>query len=141
MPAPNNPWPWYMVLLVWSAIGFGVLYCGGFAVIANMALMKVPPSEVCTLWQAIWMSCPPYSQTLLLFSVGGGITIGLLILTWWIVTQRGGFSWLLGIVILGIVLFSIFVWPTPYRYDWAKDKSFVVKINRFSGDITYVPRP
>ena len=128
-----------MVLLVWSAIGFGVLYFGGFAVMASMALRAGSPGFACTLWEAIWLSCP-FSQTLLLFSVGGGITIGLLILTWWMVTSRG-FSWTLGFVVLGIVLFAMFVWPTPYRYEWAKDKSFVVKINRFGGDVTYVPRP
>lgn len=135
----TNSSPWYKVLLVWSAIGFGVLYCGGFAVLASMALKPGSPPFNCTLWQAIWLSCP-FSQVLLLFSVGGGIAVGLLILTWWTVTRRG-FSWTLGFVILGIVLFALFVWPTPYRYEWAKDKSFVVKINRFSGNVQYVLHP
>jgi hypothetical protein len=77
---------------------------------------------------------------LLIFAVGGGLTFGLSVLAWWRVTLRG-FSWTLGLVILGAVLVAIFVWPTPYKYEWAENKSFVVRIHRFSGDIHYEVSP
>jgi hypothetical protein len=130
----SSDWPWYKVLLIWSAIGFGVLYFGGHAVIAQKALQD-PANFHCSLWEAIWLQCS-FSQVLLIFSAGGGIAVGLVILAWSRVTTRG-FSWTLGFVILGVVLFAMFIWPTPYRYEWGPDKSFVVKIKRFSGDVTY----
>jgi hypothetical protein len=135
----NDSWPWWKVLLIWSAIGFGILYSGSLAVRASMAMRAGSSDFGCSFWQAVFVSCP-FSQVLLLFSVGGGVTIGLLILVWWMVTKRG-FSWTLGFVVLGIMLVALFVWPTPYRYEWAKDKSFVVKINRFSGMVEYKSRP
>ncbi len=130
----QSDWPWYKLLLVWAAIGFGVLYFGGLAVEAQKAF-KDPPTFNCSFWQAIFLECS-FSQVLLIFSVGGGIAIGLFILAWSRVTMRG-FSWTFGFVILGVMLFALFIWPTPYRYEWGPDKTFVVKIKRFTGEVTY----
>jgi hypothetical protein len=129
-----SEWPWYKLLLIWAAIGSGVLYFGGLAVEAQKAF-KDPGGFHCSFRQAILLQCS-FSEVLLIFSLGGGIAIGLFILAWSRVTMRG-FSWTLGFVILAVVLFALFIWPTPYRYEWGPDKSFVVRIKRFSGEVIY----
>jgi hypothetical protein len=128
--ADESGWSWQQVLLVWGAIGFGVLLGGGAAARAYMALsgQGIPLFAFCQFW-----------LPLLLFSAGGGLTIGLFILVWWLVI-RLGFSWALGFVVLGLVLFGVFVWPTPYRYSEVtriegrnKVTTAVFRINRLTG--------
>lgn len=65
----------------------------------------------------------------MLLAVGGGIAIGLLILTWWLIVQRG-FSWALGFLVLAIVLFALFVWPTRYRYESFEKSEIQCKLLR-----------
>ena len=127
--------PWVQILLAWAVLGFGVLLTGGLALRALAALRN--PESVSFGLESFW-------APLLLFSIGGGIAIGLLILTWWMLTQRG-FSWTLGFVILGAVLFVLFVWPTRYAY-WRKpdtqDWEYLVKVDRLTGEPTeIVTRP
>ena len=118
---------------MWSAIAFGVLFAGGAALRALSGLKGSEPDfGARTFW------CP-----LAVFSVGGGIAIGLLILTWWLVVKRG-FSWTLGFVVLAVVLFALFVWPSPYRYDkdWRRDASCrVLQVNRWTGEAVCVLPP
>src|SRR5712691_10048560 len=106
----QSDWPWYKLLLIWAAIGFGVLYFGGLAVEAQKAFKDLSAFK-CSFWQAIRLDCS-FSQVLLIFSVVGGIALGLFILAWSRVTMRG-VSWALGCVILAVVLFALFIWPTP----------------------------
>lgn len=117
---------WAQILLAWTVIGFGVLLTGGAALRALAALRDL---KVSFGWGSFW-------GPLLLFAAGAGIAIGLLILTWWMVTRRG-FSWTLGFVILGAVLFVLFVWPTRYAYWEKRDKDnkleLLLKVERLTG--------
>ncbi len=126
----NNLPEWARIFVVWSLIGIGVLLTGGVAFRALAALRS--PATV-HFGSSFW--CP-----LLLFGIGGGISIGLLILTWWLVTQRG-FSWTLGFVVLGIVLFALFVWPTRYVYYPTDKKTTLLKVERLTGKAEFIPGP
>jgi len=129
-------WTWQKVLLVWAAIGAGVLFGGGVAARGYLVVRSQMAGE--TLFDSCGFWLP-----LTLFSLGGGLTIGLLLLTWWLVA-RLGFNWALGFVVLGFVLFAVFVWPTPYRYAYIRTEQIrpggrtdttrvVVRINRLTG--------
>jgi hypothetical protein len=120
-PAPSSSWG--RVLGVWTAITFGVLLGGGVAM-RSLSYLRDPLS-VDFRWSSFW--CP-----LLLFSLGGGLTAGLLILTWWFVVRRG-FSWTLGFLVLALVLFALFVWPTRYAYYWTDKKDALLRVERLTG--------
>jgi hypothetical protein len=123
----EKPLGWWQILLMWSGIAFGVLFFGGAALRALSGLNGPPPDlGFGTFW------CP-----LAIFSLGGGAAIGLIILTWWFVVKRGSFSWTLGFAVLGVVLFALFVWPSPYRYDKDRRRDAtcrVLRIQRWTGD-------
>ena len=133
--ADPTSWGWQRVLIVWSAIGAGAVFGGGAAV--RTYLMMRGRMDMVSLFDSCGLWLP-----LLLFSLGAGLTIGLLILTWWLVAQAG-FSWTLGFPVLGLVFFGLFVWPTPYRYTEIKTEQIrpdgkdvfrvVLKINRLTG--------
>ena len=122
---PDKPWRWGLVLLVWSLIAFGVLFAGGVAFRAYANLVR--PGSMDFGLSSFW--CP-----LFLFSAGGGLTIGLLILTWWLVVQRG-FSWTLGFVVLALVLFAVFVWPSRFAYyrGGEEDACKLLRVERWTG--------
>ena len=126
--------PWYWTLGMWALIGAALLYFGGLAAHGLKALLEGPDALPCTIPEAARLGCS-FSQSLLTFAVGGGLTFGLAVLAW------RGISWALGVAIVAVVLVAVFVWPTPYKYEWAKDKSFVVRIHRFTGDIHYEMSP
>jgi heme/copper-type cytochrome/quinol oxidase subunit 3 len=126
--------PWYWTLGMWALIGAALLYFGGLAAHGLKALLEGPDALPCTLPEAARLGCS-FSQSLLTFAVGGGLTFGLAVFAW------RGISWALGVAIVAVVLVAVFVWPTPYKYEWAKDKSFVVRIHRFTGDIHYEMSP
>lgn len=136
-------WSWPKVLVVWTAIGAGVLFGGGVA--ARGYLIVRGQMTAASLFDSCGFWLP-----LLLFSLGGGLTIGLLILTWWLVAKIG-FSWTLGFAVLGVVLFAVFVWPTPYQYTSIREETIkggttettrvVLRINRLTGQaVTIYPK-
>ena len=135
MPTSERaPWTWKQVLGMWSVIAFGVLFAGGAALRALAIMQGSRPNDLesSTFW---W--------TLLLFSVGGGLAIGLLILTWWLVVSRG-FSWTLGFVVIALALFALFVWPSPYRYDKDRRQNAtcrVLQVHRWTGEVHCVLPP
>lgn len=123
-----KPFKWWQVLGMWSLIAFGVLLTGGAAVRA-LKILQGEAGRDPLKFETFW--CP-----LLLFSVGGGIAIALLILTWWLVVKRG-FSWTLGFAVLAVVLFALFVWPSPYRYDKDRRRDAtcrVLQVHRWTGE-------
>jgi membrane protein YdbS with pleckstrin-like domain len=121
---------WWKVLGEWTAITFGVLLGGGVALHALEAL-RHPGSTDFSKWCEFWWP-------LLLFSLGGGLTVGLLILTWWFVVGKG-FSWTLGFLVLAVVLFALFVWPTRYAYYWTEKKDALIRVERLTGKTEQVP--
>ena len=130
---PWSAWPeWLRIILIWTAIGICVLFFGSLAVRAFQALRHSREAGYDPGWG--W----PFFKALLLFSVGGGITIGLLILVWWRVTPPDS-RWGLGAVVLSLLLFALFVWPTPYKYYRTESRDVLIKVNRITGQGDYVP--
>jgi hypothetical protein len=130
----DKPFAWWQVLGMWTAISFGVLFAGGAALKALSSLKdeKLRSFAADTFW---W--------PLFIFSLGGGVAIGLLILTWWLVVKRG-FSWTLGFMVLAVVVFALFVWPSPYRYDkdGRRDATCrVLQVHRWTGEVACVLPP
>jgi hypothetical protein len=110
----------------WLLIGGGILFFGGLAVRTFPWMQGVTaPIE----WGA-------FLPALFLFSLGGGVVVGLLGLACWLASPRG-VGWSLAVVVLALVLFVLFVWPTPYRYFRDEHLQFVVRVNRITGDICY----
>lgn len=127
---PNNQWSWKTFLVVWALIGFGALFFGGLGGRAYKAMRG--PGYIDFGWDFVWV--------LLVFAVGGGITIGLLVLAWRIIVQMG-YSWTLGMAVLILVLFALIVWPTFYKYYRTDTPDILLKINRLTGSAEYIPRP
>lgn len=123
---------WLQMLLVWAALGVCVLFFGGLA---------MRGLEVLWHWgEAGYDPGPgrPFFRALLTFSIGGGITIGFLILIWWMIAPPD-VRWGLGIAVLCVLLFALFVWPTPYAYWKTGQKGVLLKVNRLTGQGEYVP--
>lgn len=127
--------PWFRAGFIfwvkWALLGAGVLVFGalsahGLYVLANPGAKIFPES---------------FLIALATFGLGGGITIGVLALAWWLANPRG-FRWGLGLVVLALLLFALFVWPTPFKYYYRKDDlGVVVKINRVTGKVEHCVRP
>jgi hypothetical protein len=43
-------------------------------------------------------------------------------------------------ILITIIFFSLFVYPTPYYYSYYESSHFIVKINRFTGN-AYILNP
>ena len=123
----SKPFNWRQILVMWSLITFGVLFAGGAAIRALSGLTGSAPN----------FSWETFLLPLIVFSAGGGVAIGLVILTWWFVVKWGSFNWAIGFVLLAVVLFALYVWPSPYRYDkdWNKNATCrVLQIQRWTGE-------
>lgn len=118
---------WFFVR--WSLVGGGVLCAGGFAA---RGLMKLMSKDT--------MAFVPFIYALLPFSIGGGIAIGLLALACWLASPKG-MNWGVGLLLIGFVLFVLFIWPTPYKYYETDTRNCLMKVNRVTGDGEYIPSP
>jgi hypothetical protein len=129
---------WLRALLIWGGIGIFLLFFGGIAAQGYMRL--VTPCSVDS-------PCPsPFiDQRILLglvyLSVGGGIALGLVGVALTLSNPRG-VGWALGMVVVGTVLFLVFVWPTPYKYYRVQEQKEqrLIRVHRVTGDSDYVPR-
>jgi hypothetical protein len=131
--------PWLRALLIWGAIGIFLLFFGGVAAQGYMRLMPCHPDAACpaphiskaTLWGLVYLS------------VGGGVALGLIGVALTLANPRGP-GWGMGIVVIGALLFLVFVWPTPYKYYRVKDhlkEQRVIRVHRVTGESDYVPKP
>lgn len=123
---PSKYRPGAMWFLKWTILAFGVFFFGGLAARGLGALEGHAPDP---FWHG-------FLRALLTFSVGGGIAVGAAMLMWWLAGPRS-FSWALGVVVLGVALVLIFIWPTPFKHYKARDLSFFVKVNRLTGTVSY----
>jgi hypothetical protein len=104
--------------LIWAAIGIGFLFFGGLAAHGYRRLLSGAGGGVD--WEG-----------LLLLSVGGGIVVGLIGLALTLVSPRG-IGWGLGLGVVGLLLFLIFIWPTPYKY-YRGDEGRLIRVHRVTG--------
>ncbi len=80
-----------------------------------------------------------YFPALVVFALAGGITVGLLFLSWRI-AQPGGFGWGMGVFVLVVALFAIFVWPTPFKYYRTEANPLVLlRVTRATGHGAIIP--
>jgi hypothetical protein len=121
--------PWVRALLIWGSIGILLLFFGGVAAQGYLRLMA-PCTPACLDAEIPWLG-------LVLLSIGGGVALGLIGVALALSTSRGA-GWGLGFVVVGGVLFLIFVWPTPFKYYRAKDGQ-LIRVHRVTGGAVYVP--
>jgi hypothetical protein len=122
---------WVRALLIWGVIGTFLLFFGGLAAQGYLKLMT--PCLVGS-------QCPERAidwVALVYLSVGGGVALGLIGVALSLANPRGA-GWGLGVVVVGTLLFVIFVWPTPYKYYRAKDRQ-LIRVHRVTGTADYVP--
>jgi hypothetical protein len=84
-------------------------------------------------------TCPEWTvpwSGLIRLSVGGGVALGLIGVALSLSNPRG-VGWGLGLLVVGSLLFLIFVWPTPFKYYRAKDQ--LIRVHRVTGEAHYVP--
>ena len=120
-------------LVTWSAIGAAILLTGALSQRGLFVLRHTPGSP---LFPGDGHS---YLGAVLLFSLCGGLTIGLLFLAWWI-AKPGGFGWGMGVIVLSLLLAAIFIWPTPYKYYRTNDTRVLLRVSRMSGEGELIPR-
>lgn len=129
---------WLRTLLIWGGIGIALLFFGGVAAQGYMRLVTpCPVGAPCPnpfIDQRIWWG-------LVYLSLGGGIALGFVGVALTLANPRGP-GWGLGIVVVGGVLFLVFVWPTPYKYYRVKvqKEQHLIRVHRVTGDSDYVPR-
>ena len=119
-------------LVMWSVIGAGVLLTGALSARGISIIRQIDgtPAELFP---------DDYFRALVVFSVAGGVTIGLLFLSWKI-AQPGGFGWGMGVFVLVIALFAIFVWPTPFKYYRTSENPLVLlRVTRATGHGEIIP--
>ena len=125
-------WQNLMYLAIWSLIGAGVLLTGALSA-RGVSIMRQIDGTPAALFPE------NYFQALLVFSCAGGITVGLLFLSWKI-AQPGGFGWGMGVFVLVVALFAVFVWPTPFKYYRdAADPLILLRVTRATGHGEIIP--
>jgi hypothetical protein len=117
---------------VWSLIGAGVLLTGALSARGISIIRQIdgkPPD----------LFPDYYLPALVIFALAGGVTVGLLFLSWKI-AQPGGFGWGMGVFVLVIALFAIFVWPTPFKYYRTQANPLVLlRVTRATGHGAIIP--
>jgi hypothetical protein len=117
---------WLKNLFIWAVIGTGILFFGGLAAHGYRAMLGTTPAAEID-WLALWY-----------MSIGGGIVLGLIGLALTLASPRG-VGWALGVGTVAVLLFLIFVWPTPYKYYRTKGGQ-LVRVHRLTGTADYVIR-
>ena len=122
-------WPWAKNWLIWSMLGIGFLFFGGLASHGYRRLLATSGSIEAATNSFSW-------GALLELSIGGGIVIGLIGLALTLASPRG-VGWGLALATVGLLLFLIFIWPTPYKYYRDKGGG-LIKVHRLTGNGDYV---
>jgi hypothetical protein len=121
-PGPEKPGGVLRRLFVSWSLAAAVLFGAGLAANALMSLMPGGPPLTWT-----------FLQPLVLFSVGGGLAVAALRVAAGLIARSGA----LVIAILGVALWGLIIWPTPFKYR-VVDKQ-LYKINRVMGSVEPVP--
>ena len=114
--------------LAWrvAVVSFLVLFFGALALRAYWVLRFARPE---TVWDWEWV------LSLLVFAVCGAVTTGTLAVAWRLMhRKKAAPNWSMAFVLLGVLLFGLLVWPTPWTYREYGCQVF--QINRFVGSRT-----
>ena len=126
--------PWLQLLwigLLAAVLSYLVLYHGGEALKSYNELRGGQNDP--TPRRADW---PDWLKRL---SMGGGIAIGALVLAWRLIYRTEGQAHMsTALAVLAVLLFGIFVWPTPWKYE--QFGCGVYQINRVRGEFHEVTR-
>jgi len=124
--------PWVRALFIWGLIGILLLFFGGLAAQGYLQLMT-PCDGQCPERTVPWSG-------LVRLSVGGGVALALIGVALSLSNPRG-VGWGLGLLVVGSLLFLIFVWPTPFKYYRTKDGELtrLIRVHRVTGEAHYVP--
>ena len=131
--SPKELWglAWKVAAVSFLVLGFGGLALRGYAVLRfSDSAMKVPK-----LLKGDWL------ESLLIFAVCGAVTFASVVVAWRLMhPKRSAPGWSLGVIVLGILLFTILVWPTVWTYR--EYGCQILRINRLTGtptDIATLP--
>jgi hypothetical protein len=120
-------------LAIWSSIAAAILLMGALSARGAYLLTQIHEKKKvsmpfgCDYWVAV-----------LVFSVCGGVAIGLLFLSWRI-ARPGGFGWGMGVIVLSLILIAIFIWPTPFKYYKTKNPQELLRVTRATGYGEIIP--
>lgn len=126
-PAPVEPPDWkraFRTGALWALLAFLVLFFGGLSV---RGLARID-SEL-DLQKAIL----PFLWWLLIFSGGGGITVGVVVFAWRRANPRR-LRWGLAVIGLVVLVFASFVWPTRFKYYTGPKRDALIRVDRISGE-------
>ncbi len=121
---------WVRALSIWGAIGTLLLFFGGLAAQGIKLMTPCLAGAPCPGRATDWVA-------LVYLSVGGGVAFWLIGVALSLANPRGVGRGL-GLVVVGALLFVIFIWPTPYKYYRAKDRQ-LIRVHRVTGTADYVP--
>lgn len=107
---------------LWTTpLGIGILGFGAVTLLAHEDLMQRPHPVVFAV-----------------FLVAGGLTVALLGLAWRAASPDRP-DWRLALIVLLVLLFSVFVWPTPYTYRQVGYRGEItLRINRVTGSVVVI---
>lgn len=120
----------FWTFVKWCLIAIALLFAAGFGARALKFLMQ----------QQLFEPDRDFVWTLFWFSLGGGVTIGLLIFAWQI-ARTDPLGKIIALAVLLVLAFGVLVWPTPYKYYRERNFNWVVRINRITGDMRYELAP
>jgi hypothetical protein len=131
-PEQKTSWwktPWVKNSLIWTAIGVSFLFFGGLAAHGYRRMLGASGAAEAAIGAVDW-------EGLGQLSVGGGIVVGLIGLALTLASPRG-IGWGLGLGTVGLLLFLIFIWPTPYKY-YRGNEGRLIRVHRLTGSGHYV---
>lgn len=115
---------WLKNSLIWAGIGVSFLFFGGLAAHGYRRMLATTGSGELPIGRLDL-------EGLALLSLGGGIVVGLIGLALTLASPRG-VGWGLGLGAVGLLLFLVFIWPTPYKYYRGKERQ-LIRVHRLTG--------
>jgi hypothetical protein len=116
--------PWVKNALIWAAIGAGFLFFGGLAAHGYRRMLDASSASATPIGPLDWVG-------LAQLSLGGGIVVGLIGLALTLASPRG-IGWTMGLGTVGLLLFLLFIWPTPYKFYRTKGGQ-LIRVHRLTG--------
>lgn len=125
-PADRQPSVWK---LLWpsSLLAIGALCAGSLSIIGYME----------------WIARAQFDAHAfvgwILFVAGGGAAVGVAIVSVGRILPRSAIP-AATLVIVGLFVFSFFVWPTPFLYHSLESRhAGILRVNRVTGEVLYIP--